>query len=198
MRFYGSIKIWHDDRGFGFIEPKLGGQDIFVHIKAFSNISNRPLLGQAVSFEVSLGSSGKKQAINVEQIRTAHQNVKSRDQLNGKKNKTSLIAIPLFIALYAVATALWKPSPMLALSYACMSIVTFITYAMDKSAAVRGGWRTSEGTLHLLGLAGGWPGALLAQHFLRHKSSKTEFRTVFWATAILNTIGFIAFCSQTA
>jgi uncharacterized membrane protein YsdA (DUF1294 family) len=43
-----------------------------------------------------------------------------------------------------------------------------------------------ESTLHLLALAGGWPGALVAQQKLRHKSKKESFRFVFWVTVLLN------------
>jgi uncharacterized membrane protein YsdA (DUF1294 family) len=46
-----------------------------------------------------------------------------------------------------------------------------------------------------LALAGGWPGALLAQQVLRHKSTKREFRQVFWATVLLNVVGFIVLAS---
>jgi uncharacterized membrane protein YsdA (DUF1294 family) len=67
-----------------------------------------------------------------------------------------------------------------------MSLLTFIMYAIDKSAAKSGDWRTQESTLHLLSLAGGWPGALIAQQRLRHKSKKQPFRTVFWMTVLLN------------
>lgn len=75
------------------------------------------------------------------------------------------------------------------------STVTFITYAMDKSAATRGSWRTPESTLHMMAVAGGWPGALCAQQLLRHKSSKAEFRAVFWATVALNALGFVVLCT---
>jgi uncharacterized membrane protein YsdA (DUF1294 family) len=70
--------------------------------------------------------------------------------------------------------------------YLAASTITFIAYAIDKSAAQNNRWRTKESTLHLFGLAGGWPGALLAQKTLRHKSKKDEFQTVFWATVIAN------------
>lgn len=42
-----------------------------------------------------------------------------------------------------------------------------------------------------------WPGALLAQQFLRHQPTKKEFRQVFWATALLNVVGLAAFASPT-
>lgn len=59
-----------------------------------------------------------------------------------------------------------------------------MAYAMDKSAAVGGGWRIRESRLHLLALVGGWPGALLAQQVLRHKTSKAGFRGVFWGMVL--------------
>lgn len=80
--------------------------------------------------------------------------------------------------------------------YAGMSLLTLIVYASDKSAAKAGRWRTAESTLHLLALAGGWPGALLAQQWLRHKSAKRQFRAVFWATVVLNVAGLVLLCSQ--
>jgi uncharacterized membrane protein YsdA (DUF1294 family) len=79
--------------------------------------------------------------------------------------------------------------------FVAASVVTFFVYAIDKSAARRRAWRTPERTLHMLALAGGWPGALLAQQFLRHKSAKAEFRATFWATVFLNVADFVVFCS---
>ncbi len=75
-------------------------------------------------------------------------------------------------------------------AYVLMSMVTFIAYAIDKSAAQAGRWRTAEASLHLLALLGGWPGALLAQQTLRHKSKKGSFRVKLWITIILNCAGF--------
>lgn len=42
---------------------------------------------------------------------------------------------------------------------AALNLLTFFTYALDKSAAQRGTWRTRESHLHLLALLGGWPAA---------------------------------------
>jgi uncharacterized membrane protein YsdA (DUF1294 family) len=70
--------------------------------------------------------------------------------------------------------------------YAIASSVTFVAYALDKSAAKQNKWRTAEATLHIFALVGGWPGALVAQRWLRHKSKKLSFQIVFWMTVLLN------------
>ena len=59
-------------------------------------------------------------------------------------------------------------------------------YADDKARANRKAWRIPEANLHLAALCGGWPGALAAQHLLRHKNRKHAFQVVFWATVVLN------------
>lgn len=70
--------------------------------------------------------------------------------------------------------------------YLIASAIAFTAYAIDKSAAKNDQRRTRERTLHLLGLACGWPGALAAQRLLRHKSRKPSFQIWFWATVVLN------------
>lgn len=81
--------------------------------------------------------------------------------------------------------------PWLAALYGLASVVCFIAYALDKRAAIRQLRRTPERTLLLLGLAGGWPGALLAQQWLRHKCSKPSFLAWFWLTVVANLAGLI-------
>ncbi len=75
---------------------------------------------------------------------------------------------------------------LLAACYGLLSAVLLLLYAWDKRAARSGRRRTRERTLHLLALAGGWPGALLAQRLLGHKSSKRPFLRVFWLTVVGN------------
>ncbi|WP_096696007.1 cold shock domain-containing protein [Polaromonas sp. AER18D-145] len=65
MRFEGTLKSWNDDKGFGFISPSQGGQDIFVHISEYRR-GGRPVLNEALSFEVALNPQGKKRAVNVQ------------------------------------------------------------------------------------------------------------------------------------
>ena len=48
---------------------------------------------------------------------------------------------------------------------------------------------------NLLGLLGGWPGAIVAQQVLRHKSNKAAFRASFWLTVLANVAGFIVLSS---
>ena len=195
MRFEGTLKTWHDDRGFGFIEPAQGGQEIFVHIKAFDLRGARPQEQQRVSFEVELGPQGKKRAKNVALVRKAATRQQPRRDSPAQWGTATLFAIPAFVLLALVVGLLWRVPPMLLLVYGVASVITFAAYAGDKSAAQRGARRTPESTLHLLALLGGWPGALLAQQLLRHKSSKAEFRATFWGTVILNVAGFVWLCS---
>jgi uncharacterized membrane protein YsdA (DUF1294 family) len=70
--------------------------------------------------------------------------------------------------------------------YAGASLLCFIAYWQDKRAAERGAQRTPERTLLLLGLAGGWPGGLLAQQVFRHKTVKASFLAKYWLTVALN------------
>lgn len=90
----------------------------------------------------------------------------------------------LFLAALPVAVLAGFLPAVLALAYAAASVLTFLAYAWDKTAAQRGQWRIRERTLHAFGLAGGWPGALIAQAVLRHKSKKQAFRAISWATAV--------------
>jgi len=96
----------------------------------------------------------------------------------------------LFILLLTGSALLGKlPFAALAL-YLGASTVTFLAYWLDKSAARNARRRTPENTLQLLGLIGGWPGALIAQQVLHHKTRKLSFQIVCWTTVVLN-CGFL-------
>lgn len=70
--------------------------------------------------------------------------------------------------------------------YPVMSLVTYALYADDKSRAKRKDWRTSEQTLHLCELAGGWLGGFIAQRVLHHKSQKESYQVAFWSIVIIH------------
>jgi uncharacterized membrane protein YsdA (DUF1294 family) len=103
-----------------------------------------------------------------------------------------LLVISAFALLYWYVVSHFSFKPGIAIVYLVASIIAFMAYALDKSAAIQGRWRISESTLHFFGLACGWPGALLAQQLLRHKTSKPSFVSAFWATVLLNSAGFYA------
>ncbi len=65
MRTHGKLTKWNDDRGFGFIEPALGTEEIFVHVSAFPRDGVRPRIGEIVSFETELRGDGKQRAVRV-------------------------------------------------------------------------------------------------------------------------------------
>ncbi|QXE92746.1 DUF1294 domain-containing protein [Geomonas subterranea] len=93
---------------------------------------------------------------------------------------------PAFLLLLCALVRLARlPVPILYI-YLLSSLTAFTLYAVDKRAAVRGGRRIRERTLHLAGLFGGWPGAVLAQRVLHHKSQKRSFQLVFRLTVLAN------------
>jgi uncharacterized membrane protein YsdA (DUF1294 family) len=94
-----------------------------------------------------------------------------------------VFAVGLAITYLVFGLAWWVP-----VLYGIASLVTFGAYGIDKSAARRGAGRISEQTLLLLGLVGGWPGALVAQQLFRHKTRKRSFRRAFWGTVGVNVL----------
>ncbi len=191
MRFDGVVKSWNDDRGFGFIEPTHGGQDIFVHIKAFPAGTGRPAPNLSVSFQVETGKDGKKRAMNVQIARPARVVRPEVQKSSQAWGMGSTIALGGFFAVYLAVTFASGNSPYWAMGYVVMSLACGIAYWLDKSAAQSGQWRISETSLLMFGLFGGWPGAIVAQQTLRHKTVKTSFRVAFWATVILNVGAFL-------
>lgn len=195
MRLKGTLKSWNDSRGFGFIEPVYGGQEIFVHIKSFEGSAGRPQVGQALSFEVEVGPQGKKRARRVKPVPARRVVKPPRQESPAQWGTASWFAIPAFFIVYAVVAASWTVPNWVGGLYLAASALSLAVYAIDKAAARAGRWRVAESTLILLGLAGGWPGAVVAQQVLRHKSNKASFRAAFWGSVLLNVAGFITLCS---
>jgi CspA family cold shock protein len=65
----GTVKWFNSQKGFGFIQPDGGGEDIFVHITAVEKAGLRTLNeGQKISFEVQNDpKKGKSSAVNLQQ-----------------------------------------------------------------------------------------------------------------------------------
>jgi CspA family cold shock protein len=64
----GIVKWFNDSKGFGFITPDEGGEDLFAHFSAIQSAGFKSLQeNQRVSFEVTAGPKGK-QASNIQPI----------------------------------------------------------------------------------------------------------------------------------
>ena len=92
----------------------------------------------------------------------------------------------VFVALVSVLAAAGDLPASVPVLYVAASVTAFVLYRIDKAAALAGARRTPEDTLLVLGLLGGWPGALIAQRVLRHKSRKASFQLMFWMTVAIN------------
>ena len=64
----GTVKWFNDAKGYGFITPDDGGEDLFAHFSAIQMNGFKTLKeGQKVSFEVTTGQKGK-QASNIQTV----------------------------------------------------------------------------------------------------------------------------------
>lgn len=181
MRVKGKITQWDDAKGFGFIQPMLKGERVFVHIKAMQNRARRPVIGEVVTYSVGKDNKGRAQANTV-----TFAGEKLVIKAARSSSRWPVLLVVVFSAVLAVALALEKLPLYVIAAYAFISLFTFISYWLDKRKARAGRWRIPEANLQLLSLIGGWPGALLAQSYLRHKSKKRAFLTVFWLTVLVN------------
>lgn len=177
----GTISNWNEERGFGFIIPKSGGKALFAHINDYSRIHKDPVAGLEVEYFISTDQNDRKCAVDVRPLK-GHKKPSS-------SSRQKIISFFMFsgfaVVLYTLFNSKLIPLELVGL-YTAICVITFFMYVKDKSAAECGEWRTAESTLHLLSLLGGWPGAALAQSFLRHKSKKLSFRVTYWITVFVN------------
>ncbi|MBS0467045.1 MAG: cold shock and DUF1294 domain-containing protein [Proteobacteria bacterium] len=210
MHTQGTIRRWDADKGFGFIQGATSS-NVFFHIRDFRG--GMPAEGMPVEYEeIQVGGKGPR-AMAVRPVQThaavtagtrsatkspeppaarrpsstTHRRTRPQPQRDAPTGASLAKVLMLgWLALLAWGAwtqrlPLWLPGAMLGLN-----LLTFLSYKLDKSAAQRGSWRTSEKQLHLLALLGGWPAAWWAQQTLRHKSSKEVFRRTYWGTMLLN------------
>lgn len=190
MRIQGTIISWNSQKGFGFVKPVDDGKEVFIHIKEFNW---RPEVGQTISFILAKDIKGRP---------CGKVAMLSNDILPPQLNRLRFMAVTFLAFAFLVTVTVFAMSNLsnywIPLIYAGLSFVTFIVYWVDKSAAQNGSRRISEKTLHLLALFGGWPGALLAQQKLRHKTKKQPFRWIFWMTVVGNLGVLYWFSNQAA
>lgn len=62
----GTVKWFNSTKGFGFIAPEGGKNDVFVHVSALERSGIRELAdGQAVTFDIEAGRDGRDSATNL-------------------------------------------------------------------------------------------------------------------------------------
>lgn len=194
VRLKGRIREWRDDKGFGFIEPMLPGPAVFVHVKAFTRPGRRPQVGDLLIYTAGRDANGRPRAERVEFSLASRESI---PDLPRARRRPWAIPLAVLGLVGAAAAAAFGKVPLIVPGlYAGMSLFTYVLYTWDKVAARGHRWRTQESTLLLAGLLGGWPGALIAQETLRHKTAKASFRTSFWFTVVVN-VAVIAWAAST-
>lgn len=194
----GQLVKWKDEQGFGFIRPDDDSKEVFLHISELKDATRRPKVGDTIYYHV-VSEAQKIRAKNAF-ILGARRKPKSSPVTKPKFQAQStskfptlevimLSVVPLIGAIHFLWTTRY-PLPLI--FYPVLSLITFFLYSDDKSRAQDGQWRTSEKTLHLCEMMGGWLGGFIAQRKLRHKSTKQEYQVVFWGIVTIHQIGW--FC----
>jgi uncharacterized membrane protein YsdA (DUF1294 family)/cold shock CspA family protein len=193
----GKLTKWKDDRGFGFIQPIDGSQEVFLHISEVKDATRRPQENDTIYYYCVVDSDGKVRACNAFILGARNKSAPLGHRANPSGAIVSsfpiaevglLSLLPLIGAIHFIWTT-HNPLPLVL--YPVMSWVTYALYADDKSRAKRKDWRTSEQTLHLCELAGGWLGGFIAQRILHHKSRKESYQAAFWAIVIIHYIAWL-------
>jgi uncharacterized membrane protein YsdA (DUF1294 family)/cold shock CspA family protein len=210
MEQRGTLKSWNDEKGFGFIRPERGGEEVFAHISAV-RAERRPVAGDKVLYVAGPDGKGRLRAKRIQlDMGAVLDKPSTRQRASAVKPSTraaqvphssqqgvigirdlpvklavfmALCTLPAWGCLYVLSTR-HSVFPLALYLTACLLTVLF--YWHDKRSALKNRQRIPEQTLHLLELAGGWPGGLIAQQLFRHKTRKPRYQAVFWFIVLLH------------
>ncbi len=192
----GRLENWNHARGFGFLVPTDGGPNIFVHVSAMPKTGKQIGAGQVYTFTVETDASGRTRATDVQPV------VLATDVTPSPRKGPSfwqmvlqrgprLLVIPAFGFIVVAIGSIQPLSVNWLTIYGIASVACFCGYGLDKRAAAHKEWRVSETILLLIGLVGGWPGAIVGQEVFRHKTQKPAFRALFWMSVAINMAAFV-------
>ncbi len=163
-----KIVAWNDDKGYGFLQVRKGR--VFLHRRDFAERHKRPAVGDVIRFTGGVDAKGRTCAKNAVHVNDG-----------GRITGWAVVLLACLLVLPAIALHRrgadfrWVGAYVLVIG-----AVSYGSYALDKRRARAKEWRISEAGLHVTELLGGWPGAFLAQRWLRHKVSKPGYQFVFW------------------
>lgn len=163
-----KIVEWNDEKGYGFLQ--VGSGRVFLHRRDFAERHKQPEVGDMIRFNIGVDAQGRTCAKEA-----AHVNDGGRFTLVAMVVLLGLLVLPGYAIYRSGVNWRW------AVGYSVvMTVVSYVSYGIDKGRARAKEWRISEAGLHLTELLGGWPGAFVAQRRLRHKVSKFSYQVVFW------------------
>ena len=170
-----------------------------MHISELKDSIRRPQVGDTIYY-YAVAEDGKARACNAfilgARSKPISISLSNRAASNGASTSPFPVMEGLLLSILPLVGSLhfaWTTTnPLPLILYPVMSLLTFALYADDKSRAKQGNWRTSEKTLHLCELAGGWLGGFIAQRKLRHKSSKESYQFEFWSIVTLHYVVWLA------
>lgn len=193
----GKLAKWKDERGFGFIQPADGSQEVFLHISEVKDATRRPQENDTIYYHCVVDSDGKVRACKAFILGARNKSTSLSNGTKWPKTKTSgfpiveVILLSLLPLVGAVHFTWMTHNPVPLVLYPVVSFVTYALYVDDKSRAKQKNWRISEKTLHLSEIAGGWMGGFIAQRMLHHKNRKESYQVEFWAIVIVHYIGWL-------
>jgi uncharacterized membrane protein YsdA (DUF1294 family)/cold shock CspA family protein len=170
----GKIVSWDSRRGFGWLECE--GERLFVHLREFKGTDITPGLNVEFPFVVGTDVQGRPCAKGVSACL-----VNGKVKVSGWLLLAALLFWPLAGLAHLSSDIWWIPL----IQMSVLSAVTYKLYEYDKRQARIYSWRVPQTIMQLAELAGGWPGAYIAQKRLCHKSSKKSYQSIFWGIILI-------------
>lgn len=112
MRHHGTLVKWNAERGFGFIAPASGADELFVHVSAFPRDGRPPRVQEVLSYEVDTAPDGRTRAVAIQrtgQASAAKMRPARRPASSGRPVSHRLRWLPA-AAVIAIALAAFWPT----------------------------------------------------------------------------------------